>query len=140
MGDFFKNVGVAIIFAVAILLVVVLLSGCSTTRSVVKEFDVAGNIVKETVTTDSVVKELTASTAGKTVIVWENGWAAYLSISTATIEDPTPTGKMFAGKTAKGLISALPNQNWENLPEVIRATREDLNVSAQGISSENKKE
>ena len=93
----------------------VILTGClAPTKAVVLEYDAAGAVVKKTTTGESVVKTLTTSTAGKTIIAWESGWAAYLSASTATSDDPTPTVKMFAGKTDKGMISAQPGQrNWD---------------------------
>lgn len=116
--------------------VAALVAGCTATKSTVREYDAAGNLTRETTTSESMVKEVTASTAGKTVIVWENGWAAYLSASTATTDDPTPTVKMWAGKAAKGVISALPDQqNWDGIARTITATREDLTVTADGIES-----
>lgn len=111
------------------------MAGCASTQTVVKEFDSNGKVTRETVTKESVVKEVTASTQNKTVIVWENGWMAYLSVSTATTDDPTPTAKMFAGKAAKGVISAQPDQqNWDGIAKAISATKENLNVSTTGIS------
>lgn len=112
-----------------------LLIGCTATKSTIREFDAEGKIIKETVTTESVVTSLTKSTQGKTVIMWQSGWSAYLSCSSATVEDPTPTLKMGAGKIDSGLISALPSQKWEGLPEVIAATRQELEVTANGISN-----
>lgn len=119
-----------------LLLTVLVMSGCTSTKSVVREFDASGKMVRETTQQTSVVSELTKSTKGKTVIVWESGWAAYMSASTATTEDPTPTVKMFAGKTDKGMISALPDQqNWEGIANAINATKYDLTVSATGVKS-----
>ncbi len=119
-------------------LAMVVLSGCTATKSTVTEFDKDGKVVKTTVTSESVVSTLTKSTKDKTVIAWESGWAAYISASTATQEDPTPTVKMFAGKTDKGIISAHKDQNWEKLPDVIMATKYELNVSAAGVGSKAK--
>lgn len=110
-------------------------TGCTATKSTIREFDAEGKVVKETVTSESVVTSLTKSTQGKTVVMWQSGWSAYLSCSGATTEDPTPTVKMGAGKIDSGLISALPETKWEGLPEVIAATRQDLVVSAEGISN-----
>ncbi len=43
---------------------------------------------------------------------------------------------MFAGKTDKGVISALPNQTgWEGIAETIRATKYDLQLTPNGVSS-----
>ncbi len=113
------------------------LTGClAPTKTVVMEYDASGAVVKKTTTSESVVKTLTASTAGKTVIAWESGWAAYLSASTATSDDPTPTVKMFAGKTDKGMISALPGQkNWDGIAAAINATKYDLTVTPNGMTN-----
>lgn len=117
------------------LLALLAVTGCASTKSTIKEYDSAGKLTRETVTSESIVKTLTDSTRNKTVIAWENGWAAYLSVSTATQEDPTPTAKIFAGKTAKGVMSILPGATITGAAEVIAATREDLSVSTSGVSS-----
>ena len=127
-----KNIIAILVAAVAL----VLMTGCTATKSTVTEFDKDGKVVKTTVTSESVVSTLTKSTKDKTVIAWESGWAAYISASAATQEDPTPTVKMFAGKTDKGVISAHKDQKeWSNLAEVIKATKYDLTVSPTGINS-----
>lgn len=111
-------------------------TGCTATQSTVTEFDKDGKVVKTTVTSESVVSTLTKSTKDKTVIAWESGWAAYISASAATQEDPTPTVKMFAGKTDKGIISAHKDQQgWDKLPDVIRATKYELQLTAEGMKS-----
>ena len=113
------------------------LNGCLTpTRSLVREFDGAGRLVRETESSESVATALTRSTAGKTVVAWESGWAAYLSATTATVENPTPRLRLFAGKTDRGLVSALPGeQNWAGIAQAIRATKYDLSVGSAGVSS-----
>ena len=117
-------------------LLVLCLTGCTATKSTTITYDAEGRITSRTESQESVVKEITASTAGKTVIAWESGWAAYISGSTATNDDPTPHVKMFAGKTDKGLISALPNQTgWEGIAETIKATKYDLQLTPNGVSS-----
>jgi len=122
-----------LIFAFVLLFFV---TGCQATKSVVTEYDSEGRVIKVTETGESVVKNITDSTKNKTVICWESGWAAYISGSTATQEDPTPTIKMFAGKTDKGAISALPTQqDWNGIANVINATKYELSVSTTGISS-----
>ena len=113
-----------------------LLAGCMTSTSTIEEFDAAGKVVKKTVTQESVVKSLVQSTKDKTVVAWESGWAAYISASTATNDDPTPHVKIFAGKTDKGVISALVNQdNWDGIAGAINATKYDLSVTSQGVQS-----
>ena len=113
-----------------------LLAGCMTSTSTIEEFDAAGHVVKKTVTKESVVKSLTQSTKDKTVVAWESGWAAYLSASTATNDDPTPHVKIFAGKTDKGVISALPEQqDFAGIASVVQATKYDLAVTPEGVQS-----
>ena len=120
-----------------ILLVVALITGgCTATKSVTLTYDKDGKITSRTETSDSIVKSITDSTKGKTVVAWESGWAAYISASTATEEDPSPHVKMFAGKTDKGVISALPNQTgWEGITSAILATHYGLEVTTSGIKN-----
>lgn len=107
-----------------------MLTGCAATRSVITEYDAAGNVSRVTESSESVIKTVTASTQGKTVVMWEDGWAAYISVSSGTTEDPTPHGKIFAGKVNKGAISILPNQTGlPGIARIIQATKSDLDVS-----------
>jgi hypothetical protein len=119
------------------LAIATVLPGCfSATQATVTEFDAAGNVVKQTVTSESVITTLTKSTQGKTVIAWESGWIAYISASTATMDDPTPTVKIGAGKVDKGLVSALPaQQNWDGIAKAILATKQELSVTSEGITN-----
>lgn len=113
------------------------LTGCAATRSTVTEYDSAGNILKKTESSESIIATVTKSTQGKTVVMWEDGWAGYISISSGTTEDPTPHGKIFAGKVNKGAVSILPNQ--QNLPgiaKIIQATKSDVSLSlTDGVSA-----
>lgn len=113
------------------------LAGCfAPTANTVTEYDSAGNIVRVTETSESVVKSLVESTKDKTVILWDNSFLAYLSASAATMEDPTPTLKMGIGKADKGLIS-LKHENL-NPAEIVSAARAgDLSLSATGIENKN---
>lgn len=130
------TIAAILLLAVCGLAISALTGGCTATETVIREYDAEGNLIKKTYTSESLVKDVTESTKNKTVVAWENGWAAYLSASTSTQEDPTPHVKMWAGKAAKGVISALPNQqNWEGIAATITATREDLRVSASGIEA-----
>ena len=118
-----------------------LLTGClSATKATVTEYDADGRIQRVTETSESVVTSLTKSTANKTVVAWESGWAAYISASTATMTEPTPTVRLFAGKTDKGLVSALPGQqDWAGIAAAITATKYELNVTPEGVSSASSK-
>ncbi len=130
----------ALVLVLALLagaLIAAICAGCTATETVIREYDAEGNLLKKTYTSESLVKDITESTKNKTLVVWENGWAAYLSASTATNDDPTPTVKMWAGKASKGVISALPDQpNWSGIASTITATREDLRVSPSAIEAE----
>ena len=115
---------------------VFVLTGCTSTRSTITEYDSSGNIVKTTETSESVIKTVTASTQNKTVVMWEDGWAAYISASSGTTEDPTPHGKIFAGKVNKGAFSILPDQ--QNLPgiaRIIQATKSDIEIGLDGLTA-----
>ena len=117
-----------------------LLTGCFTgTTSTVTEYDIAtGKITKVTNTGESVIKSVANSTKDKSVITWESGWLAYISASTSTAEDPTPTFKMGVGKTDKGAITI--HQKHKDiasvLPAVIQATRDNLTVTPDGVQSQ----
>ena len=115
----------------------VVLSACTSTTSTILEYDETGNLVKRTESSESVIKTVTDSTKNKSVIVWEDGWAAYISVSSGTAEDPTPHGKLFAGKVNKGAISILPDQTaLPGIAKIIQATKSDISASlTEGITS-----
>lgn len=114
----------------------VLLSACASTSSTILEYDASGNVVKRTETSESVIKTITDSTKGKTIIAWDNSWLAGLSISTATTEDPTPTIKILAGRNDKGVINLLSEHNISALIEVIPAIRAgDLTLGISGVTA-----
>lgn len=107
-----------------------MLSACASTSSTILEYDASGKVVKRTETSESVIKTVTDSTKNKSVVVWEDGWAAYISVSSGTTEDPTPHGKIFMGKVNKGAISLLPNQNGlPGISRIIQATKNDVSAS-----------
>ena len=115
------------------------LCGCASTHSTVTEYDAAGNVTKITETSESVISSVVDSTRNKTVIAWEDGWAAYISVSSGTVDDPTPHGKIFAGQVNQGAISILPEQkNLTGIAQVIQSTKTDVavklsdNISATG--------
>lgn len=131
------HTALALLYLAGVLLFGLLLTGCAATRSMITEYDSAGNILKKTETSESIIATVTKSTQGKTVVMWEDGWAGYISISSGTTEDPTPHGKIFAGKVNKGAVSILPTQ--QNLPgiaKIIQATKSDLSVGLDGATSE----
>ena len=135
----FRIVGRTVVF-LGLFVLLALAAGCTSTKSTTITYDKDGKITSRTESSESIVKEITESTKGKTVVAWESGWAAYISGSTATNDDPTPHVKLFAGKTDKGVISALPTQsNWEGIAQAIRATKYELQVTTSGVSSQGEK-
>ena len=114
-----------------------LLTGCAATRSTITEYDASGNILKKTETSESVISSVTKSTQNKSVIIWEDGWAGYISVSSGTLDDPTPHGRIFAGKINKGAVSLLPNQSGlPGIAKIIQATKSDLSVGLDGATAE----
>lgn len=117
-----------------ILFIMLLITGCSS--SSYRIYNAEGALVEEGCTRESIVKSITDSTKGKTVVAWESGWCAYISCSVATTDDPTPTIKMYAGKMDRGVVSALPNQKgWNGISKSISATRSDMAVKVTGIET-----
>ena len=113
------------------------LTGCAATKSTITEYDASGNILKKTETSESVISSVTKSTQNKSVIIWEDGWAGYISVSSGTLDDPTPHGKIFAGKINKGAVSLLPNQSGlPGIAKIIQATKSDLSVGLDGATAE----
>ena len=113
------------------------LTGCAATKSTITEYDASGNILKKTETSESVISSVTKSTRNKSVIIWEDGWAGYISVSSGTMDDPTPHGRIFAGKINKGAVSLLPNQSGlPGIAKIIQATKSDLSVGLDGAASE----
>lgn len=113
------------------------LTGCAATRSTITEYDASGNILKKTETSESVISSVTKSTQNKSVIIWEDGWAGYISVSSGTMDDPTPHGRIFAGKINKGAVSLLPNQSGlPGIAKIIQATKSDLSIGLDGATAE----
>ena len=114
-----------------------LLTGCAATRSTITEYDASGNILKKTETSESVISSVVKSTKNKSVVIWEDGWAGYISVSSGTMDDPTPHGRIFAGKINKGAVSLLPNQSGlPGIAKIIQATKSDLSVGLDGATAE----
>lgn len=122
-------------FIVLAAFMMLLAVGCSTPTTVF-EFDKAGKITKKTVTEKDAISKITESTKNKTIIAFSDGWVAYIQATIATVENPTPTGKMFAGKVMKCYMSILPDQqNIENIASIIQAMKSNLEVTGSGINN-----
>ena len=131
------HTALALLYLAGVLLFGLLLTGCAATRSTITEYDATGNILKKTETSESIIATVTKSTQGKTVVIWEDGWAGYISVSSGTMDAPTPHGKIFAGKVNKGAVSILPDQkNVVGIAKIIQATKSDLSVGLDGATAE----
>ncbi len=125
----------SILFSLALALLCA--AGC-TTKTVVTEFDLEGHVTKVTETDRDPFDKITESTKEKSVVAWSNGWAAYIRATTATTENPTPTGEIYAGKVSKGFLTLhREQQNADKIPAIIAATREDVTVDMTGVKSGN---
>lgn len=116
-------------------------TGCfSPTQSTITEFSADGKkIVKQTITSESVIKSVVESTKDKSVFTWESGWVAYLHATAATAENPSPTFKLGAGKIDKGAITLHKDHKEISIPEVIKATRSELEVTTTGVTESKEK-
>ena len=124
------------IIMIALSAVMTVLSGCASTSSTVFEFDPDGKVVKETRTTESVMQTLINSTKNKSVVLWEDSLTAYMSVSGGTVDDPTPHGKIFAGKVNRGAVTLLPEQeDVANIAKVIHATKSDVELTFDKVLS-----
>lgn len=131
-----------VLFTVLFALIGLFLTGCfSPTATKVIEYGADGKVIKVTETGESVIKSITESVKDKSCITWESGWVAYVSASTATTEDPTPTFKMGVGKADKGVITLHKDHTelQKNVAEIIRSTRQDLEVTKDGLSATGEK-
>ena len=115
-----------------------LTGGCMNSTSSVTEFDASGNVIRRTETRESIIRDVMRATENKTVLAWESGWMAYVSGSAFSAEDPSPTLKLFAGKSDKGLLSIHRDHTavLGSLPEILRAARQELRVTSDGITAE----
>ena len=131
-----KRLGMMMVGMLA-MLAMVLLTGC-VTHSVVTTYDKDGKIVTVTDASSDVVDKITKSTGDKSLFVKKSGWAAYLSVSMSTTDDPTPTGKIWAGKVDNIYISLHKDQDkisYDNLAKVIQAMESNLTVTAPGVGT-----
>ena len=115
-----------------------LLSGCAagTSSSTIIEYDADGRITRKTESAESLAKAITDSTKNKTLVLWESGWTAGISCGVASVDDPTPHVRIFAGKADKGMVSALPDQTgWDGIANAILMTKQDLHIGLTGVAN-----
>lgn len=112
--------------------------GTLTQDTTITTYDAEGRIATVTKTSGSVIPAIVESTKNKTVIAWDNSWVAGVSVSTATVDDPTPTFRAMAGRKDKGVINLLPQHKIDVVRDIIPAIRAgDLSVSTSGLNAGN---
>lgn len=125
-----------------------LVSGCLTgtteTSTTITEFDTNGKVTKTTVTnasTESIVSSVMESTKEKSLVVWDNSFKAYLSVSWGDTSTPTPHVDMGIGKNDKGYFSLHKNHDAEYGERMIQAARaQEITISTTGIETSSGKE
>lgn len=112
-------------------------SGCfSPSENIVREFDAGGKVIKESVTRESIVKNVVESTKTKFVVLWDNSFLAFLQATAATVETPTPALKLGVGKADRGMITAPQGSSPAVLAKIVEALRSgEWKVSSSGISA-----
>lgn len=131
------------IITVAALGICFLVSGCLTgtteTTTTITEFDTDGKVTKTTVTnasTESIVSSVMDSTKEKSLVVWDNSFKAYLSVSWGDTSTPTPHVDMGIGKNDKGYFSLHKNHGAEYGERMIQAARaQEITISNTGIET-----
>lgn len=114
--------------------VITLFTGCTSTQTVIKEFDANGKVIKETKTSESVISSVVNSTKDKTVVAWEDVFAGGISVSSGTSDNPTPHGKIYIGKYNKGVITLhKEHKDIQGLSSVIMATKSEVTSDLSGI-------
>lgn len=111
------------------------ISGCGTlTESELMEYDSSGKMIRLQRNRESLIHSVMNSTKNKNVVYWESGWRATFSVNMATMEHPTPSFEVYAGKFNRGLISSLPaEKHLGDIANVIRSAKDELEVSRDGI-------
>jgi len=112
-----------------------LLTGCNST-STITEYDLAtGKPTKVTITSESVIDQVTKSTKDKTCYVWTKGWGGKLNVASCTTDNPIPGFDAELFNLDKGALTIHKDQaNMDKLADVIKACNATaLQVSAEGI-------
>lgn len=120
------------------------LTGTTETSTTITEFDTNGKVTKTTVTnasTESIVSSVMNSTKEKSIVVWDNSFKAYLSVSWGDTNTPTPHVDMGIGKNDKGYFSLHKNHGAEYGERMIQAARaQEITISNTGIETSSGKE
>lgn len=120
-----------------------LVSGCLTgtteTSTTITEFDTDGKVTKTTVTnasTESIVSSVMKATKEKSLVIWDNSFKAYLSVSWGDPSTPTPHVDMGIGKNDKGYFSLHKNHDAAHGERMIQAARaQEITISPTGMET-----
>lgn len=118
--------------------------GClAPTQSTSREYDAAGNVIKETVTSKSIVKTVAESTKDKLVYLNGQSWLAGIRAIPrgGTAENPMGTLEILAGRSDKTMLT-MPLEKTSDVAaatngiEVITTAvcAGDITLSATGVS------
>lgn len=116
---------------------IALLAGCHST-SIITEYGPDGKVTKVTETNESALNAVVKSAAGKTLVVYEGGWIAFLEVTPGSTDNPTPHFTARAGNQNSVYASILPGQDKiaAIIPDIIRAAKSGgLSVGTKGITS-----
>lgn len=137
-----KSIRLCIITAAAIgicFLVTGCLTGTTETKTTITEFDSEGKVVKTTVTdasTESIVASVMNATREKSVVVWDNSFKAYLSVSWGAVDNPTPHVDAGIGKNDRGYFSLHKNHDSSDGERMIQAARaQEISIKATGMET-----
>jgi len=129
-----RSIGLVIIAVVTI----VMLMGCGST-SVITEFDrETGKKVKVTETKESITEQILASTADKSVFVFDKGWWFGAEASIFSADSPVPITRILAKKNNRGILTLHKDQkNMAEIRDIVKAAleTESLAVTATGVTS-----
>lgn len=134
-----------IIIALTVIAAALLLPGClAPTQSTIREYDAAGNVIKETVTSESIVKTVVESTKDKLVYLNDQSWLAGIRAIPpgSSAENPMGTLEILAGRSDKTMLTmpmektsdvAAATSGIEAITTAARAG--DIMLSATGVSA-----
>jgi len=134
-GAFLRLLPKYSLFVLSCTVLPIAMTACfSSSEDQVREFDPSGVLIREENRSESPIRSVLNSVRGKTVILWDNSWIAFITASSFSLEDPAPVFKMGIGHADKGYISLLEQHDFSSIPETVRAVREgSLSLSPSGV-------
>lgn len=108
-----------------------LLCSCSSVYTVTT-YDENGKVVSITETKETMAKSITANLENKTVVQFVSGWGAGITVGAQIQTGMTPAVSLKVGKLQEMYGSF---KDAEDIPAIIKATKEHLTISQEGISN-----